>query len=245
MLQESPTKLNPADAVAAAQTDGKAHLLLACTGSVATIKLKSIISSLSTHASRLSIRVILTPSAARFLTGTSDEQPSLAELRALDTVDGVYLDEDEWGPQPWRRGASILHIELRRWADLLVIAPLSANTLAKIAGGFSDNLLTSVIRAWDTTVREDGSRKRILVAAAMNTHMFRHPLTARHLKVLEEDWGGKDGWFDVMSPVSKELACGDVGDGAMRPYDEIVKEIASRLNLDSLKGDAGRSDAQT
>jgi phosphopantothenoylcysteine decarboxylase len=60
-------------------------------------------------------------------------------LRTCPTSKPVYQDADEWGPRPWKRGAPILHIELRRWADLLVIAPLSVNTMAKIAGGMCDN----------------------------------------------------------------------------------------------------------
>jgi len=112
-MAQEPTRLNPADTVSAAHADGKQHLLLACTGSVATIKLKSIILGLAKH-DNLSIRVVLTASAAHFLSGEADEQPTIAEVRQLPNVDGVYLDEDEWGPQPWRRGANILHIELRR-----------------------------------------------------------------------------------------------------------------------------------
>ncbi len=91
----------------------------------------------------------------------------MASLARLPNVDGVYHDEDEW-VTPWIRGASILHIELRRWAHLLAVAPLSANTLAKIANGMADNLLTSVVRCWD--ISGDGpARPRILVAPAMNT----------------------------------------------------------------------------
>jgi len=57
-------------------------------------------------------------------------------------------DDDEW--RQWKRvGDPVMHIELRRWADVMVIAPLSANTLAKAAGGMCDNLLTCVLRAWD------------------------------------------------------------------------------------------------
>ncbi|KAM0322751.1 hypothetical protein ACHAQA_009342 [Verticillium albo-atrum] len=234
--------MNPADAVSAALQDGKRHLLLACTGSVATIKLPSMLRHLARHPA-LSIRIILTPSAAQFLTGTSPEQPTLESIQHLPAVDGVYLDADEWGPQPWKRGASILHIELRRWADLLVIAPLSANSLAKIAGGLSDNLITSVVRAWDTSVRPDGTRRRIIAAPSMNTMMYTHPLTARHLKVLEEDWGGRDGWFEVLRPVSKELACGDVGIGAMRPWEEIVGLVEERLNLASAEASGVKSEA--
>lgn len=65
----------------------------------------------------------------------------------------------------------MLHIELRRWAHLLAIVPLSANTLAKVVNGVCDNLLTSVVRAWDADGRIDGRRKRILVAPAMNVSL--------------------------------------------------------------------------
>ena len=70
---------------------------------------------------------------------------------------------------------------VRRWADVLLIAPLSANTLGKLAGGLCDNLLTCVARAWDL---RDG-RKRMLVAPSMNTDMWEHPLTARQLAELQ------------------------------------------------------------
>lgn len=157
---------------------------------------------------------------------------------------------------------------------MLVIAPLSANTLAKVVGGFADNLLLSVIRAWDTTgiidplrlhssntqsngsagavdggngeVVNDGQgssftkrKKRIIVAPAMNTAMWRHPITKRQIRVLEEEWGveGEEsegsGWFEVLRPMEKELACGDVGDGAMKDWREIVEVIEDRLDLTS------------
>ena len=134
---------------------------------------------------------------------------------------------------------------------MLVIAPLSANTLAKITGGFSDNLLTSVVRAWDPTGQLEESsqepglprlKKRIIVAPAMNTAMWRHPITKSQIKVLEEDWGVReesvdlheeenDGWFEVLRPQEKELACGDVGDGAMKDWKEIVEVIEKRFGL--------------
>jgi len=228
---------------------GKKHLLLAASGSVATIKIPNILNALSHHPN-LAIRLILTKSATNFLAGQSAEQPHLESLRHIRNVEGIFLDEEEWA-HPWKRGNSILHIELRRWAHILVIAPLSANTLAKITGGFSDNLLTSVVRAWDTTglveasrsaaIAEEGQirrRKRIIVAAAMNTAMWRQPIAKKQIKVLEEEWGVKEGdgeegegWFEVLRPMEKELACGDVGDGAMKDWREIVEVIEQRLGL--------------
>ena len=215
--------------------DGKHHLLLAASGSVATIKLPLILGSLSRHPS-LSIRLILTPSATHFLAGQSVEQPTWQSLRQIPNVDDIFLDEDEW-TQPWTRGDSILHIELRRWVDLLVIAPLSANTLAKIVGGWADGLLTSVVRAWDTRGVIDGKRKKILAAIAMNTAMWEHPITAKQIRVLEEEWSTEGGageatdWFKVLRPQEKELACGDVGSGAMMEWTEIVKVIEAELGL--------------
>lgn len=173
----APSSSSSLSALTAALTDNKIHLLLAASGSVATIKLPLILTTLLTaHSpSTLSIRLILTRSATNFLAGQSTEQPTLASLLDIPGVDGIYLDEDEWGrgaavgPEGvWRRGASVLHIELRRWAHLLAIVPLSANTLAKVVNGLCDNLLTSVVRAWDADGRIDGRRKRILVAPAMN-----------------------------------------------------------------------------
>ncbi|KAL8383019.1 hypothetical protein RB595_006672 [Gaeumannomyces hyphopodioides] len=271
------------EALTASIGDGKRHLLLAASGSVATIKLPEVIAALAgAHGpGRLSIRVVLTRAAAHFLAGQAAEQPTLSAVAAMPCVDAVYGDADEWGPRPWRRGGDILHIELRRWADLMVIAPLSANTLAKIANGLCDNLLTSVVRAWDTDAAVDGRRKRIVVCPAMNTAMWRHPITARQIRTLEREWGvatatapapaapdgdaeetggggaevdantngaaaaaaaaaasqsttggdGGGGWFEVMHPQSKVLACGDIGVGGMADWREIVRVIEARLGL--------------
>ncbi|KAK6338330.1 hypothetical protein TWF730_002393 [Orbilia blumenaviensis] len=218
-------------------SDGKTHILLAATGSVATIKIPLILASLSKY-SNISIRLVFTTSSLLFL-------PPLAELLEISNVDGIHLDHHEWprglssnpAEQPrasdipaqeddeetaiWAKiGDPILHIELRRWADILVIAPLSANSLAKIVGGFSDNLLLSVIRAWDTN-------KPLAVAPAMNTLMWDHPVTTSQIRVLETEWR----WFRVLRPVEKILACGDSGSGAMKEWSTIVAWVAEEMGL--------------
>ncbi|KAK5163731.1 uncharacterized protein LTR77_010404 [Saxophila tyrrhenica] len=222
--------------------DGKYHLLLAATGSVATIKIPNILSALAKY-KNLSIRVLLSDSAAEFLQGQAGEQPGLQEITKIKNVEAIYRDEDEWR-KPWVRGDSILHIELRRWADLMVIAPLSANSLAKLALGFSDNMVSSVARAWDTTGLIDGLRegvqlaptengeakKVIMVAPSMNTAMWNHPATKRHLDVMADDWNvGNGGWFEILQPIDKGLACGDTGGGAMKEWKEIVAAVEAKF----------------
>ncbi|OJD29945.1 phosphopantothenoylcysteine decarboxylase [Diplodia corticola] len=255
--QPRPRPTPPPLTASAHQHDTKKHLLLASSGSVATIKLPSIVTALAPHRN-LSIRIVLTGSAAAFLAGQSAEQPDLAAVAALPNVDGVYLDADEWR-EPWVRGNSILHIELRRWADILVVAPLSANTMAKMVGGVCDGLLLSTVRAWDTMgvldpVRlpdvegvegavggggEEGGaavvrtrKKRIVVAPAMNTAMWEHPVTAKQVRVLEEEWGvANGGWVEVLRPIEKTIACGDTGSGGMKEWKEIVGVIEERMGL--------------
>jgi len=219
--------------------NGKYHLLLAATGSVAAIKIPDIVTALSERPN-LSIRVLLSKSAAEFLRGQSAEQPSLDQIARLRNVDAIYQDIDEWR-KPWVRGDSILHIELRKWADMMVIAPLSANSLAKVALGLSDDLVSSVVRAWDTSGMVDaprndlrkayGDKKLIMVAPAMNTAMWAHPITASHMKVLTGEWSVEHGgWIQMLRPIEKELACGDTGSGAMCDWKDIVAAIDARFS---------------
>jgi len=232
----SATNLDDRFSAAAHADDGKHHILLAASGSVATIKIPQIAQALLQHPN-VSLRIVLTKSAEEFLQGQSAEQPPLESLRSLPNVDGIYHDEDEWS-KPWVRGDKILHIEMRRWAHAMLVAPLSANTMAKMVNGISDGLLLSVIRAWDTTGLVDMRKKRIFVAPAMNTAMWRHPITKKQIKVLEQDWGsGDDGWVTVLRPMEKELACGDVGDGAMMDWKQIVANIESHLEVSVKNGE--------
>ena len=132
----------------------------------------------------------------------------------------MTVDADEWPGERYRRDDPVLHIELRRWADLLVIAPLDANTLAKLAAGLADNCLTCVWRAWDMS-------RPIVLAPAMNTLMWEHPLTARHLRQVSTDARN----LRIVEPITKGLACGDVGIGAMAEVDEIAARVSTILGV--------------
>ena len=108
-----------------------------------------------------------------------------------------------------------MHIELRKVASAVVVAPLSANTMAKLANGLCDNLLTCVLRAWDfNSLNAKGS---VIVAPAMNTCMYEHPVTEIQQKFLRQTLG-----VNVLQTVEKTLMCGDTGKGAMASIDTIV-----------------------
>ena len=154
----------------------------------------------------------------------------------------MFLDDDEWpgrdAGRKYERADPVLHIELRRWANILVIAPLDANTLAKLANGICDNCLTCVWRAWDPN-------RPVVLAPAMNTLMWEHPLTGRHLRQLTspgaalpeeadqdevvELMNAEKTTLRVVAPQNKRLACGDVGIGAMAALDQIVSSVQSFL----------------
>nr|XP_033776844.1 phosphopantothenoylcysteine decarboxylase isoform X2 [Geotrypetes seraphini] len=117
----------------------------------------------------------------------------------------------------WKqRTDPVLHIELRRWADLLLMAPLDANTLAKISSGICDNLLTCVVRAWDL-------RRPVLFCPAMNTAMWEHPITAQQVAKLKEF-----GYTEIPC-IQKRLVCGDEGYGAMAEVWTIVEKVKEVL----------------
>ena len=208
------------------------NILLGVTGSVAAIKVPALCEQLTSagHA----VQVVATRAALYFFSPSELNVP-------------VCRDEDEWPGRDsgrlYRRDNPVLHIELRRWSDLLLIAPLDANTLAKLANGLADNCLTCVWRAWDPA-------RPVVLAPAMNTFMWDHPMTGRHLRQLAEGAGSGDApaaldleslvdWINrhcskmhIVPPVSKRLACGDVGIGAMAEVEAIVDAVRSALNYE-------------
>ncbi|RUS27197.1 flavo protein [Jimgerdemannia flammicorona] len=194
-----------------ASTPRKTHILVGATGSVASIKVPTLVSQLLQN-NNVDVKIVPTAAATHFF--KPEEVPGTE----------VLVDADEW--------------RLRNWADLLVLAPLDANTLAKIANGLCDNLLvrfvacvwpylllaiqsldppfhslysqTCILRAWDPA-------RPVIVCPAMNTNMWDHPFTAMHLGVLKDKLG-----FRIVAPITKLLACGDLGIGAMAEPETIV-----------------------
>jgi len=200
---------------AKASVPGNLHVLLMTTGSVASVKAPLIVAELLKY-SGVQVQVVATKASLSFF---SKEEVEALSDSTRDVK--VWVDEDEWGS--WKKiGDPILHIELRRWADVVLIAPCSANTLAKIAGGICDNTVTSVLRAMDPSTPT-------FVFPAMNTLMYNHPLTALHLKTIDEIIG-----YTVVGPIGKNLACGDIGVGAMTEWKDIVNLVVERWKL-SLK----------
>ena len=159
------------------------NILLGVSGSVAAIKTKELYYLLVVS---YNVKIITTKSGMNF-------------VRNLNGIDEMTIHQDD---EDWKslksKGDKVLHIELRKWADGMIIAPLSANTLAKIANGLCDNLLTCIVRAWDF-------KKPLLLAPAMNTYMWKNPLTKKQLEICV------DLGFTIVPPISKKLACGDVG----------------------------------
>jgi len=176
------------------------RVLIAVGGGIAAYKVCELVSTL--FKSGLEVRVILTKSAQEFITPLT-----LATLSRHQ----AYTDDDFWQPIYSRP----LHIELGEWADLIVIAPLTANTLAKLAYGMADNLLTNTILA---------STCPVLLAPAMNTDMWEQVAVQRNWQQLLTD-----SRFYGMETGSGLLACDRIGAGRMAEAAEIFIYIQSLL----------------
>mgnify|MGYP000318398061 CR=1 FL=1 len=171
------------------------NILLGITGGIAAYKTPDLVRKLT--ALGANVRVVITASAAEFVSTLS-----------LQAVSGNPVHHHLLDPAA---EAAMGHIELAKWADVLLIAPATANTLAKLAHGIADDLLSTLYLA--TTAD-------IYVAPAMNQQMWKAPATQNNLHMLKEH-GVK-----MIGPAEGEQACGDVGAGRMvEPVD-----IASLLN---------------
>jgi phosphopantothenoylcysteine decarboxylase len=197
----------------------KVKLLVGLTGSVASVKFVELITALD-ETSAFEIRVMLSDSAMKFI--SKDELAAIDQSSSIGETRRVYTDSDEWSS--WSRvGDPVTHVDLAKWADWLLIAPLSANTLAKFANGLCDNLITCVFRAWNFD-------KRVFIAPAMNTQMWKSPFTARHVSAVR---ALAPNSVIVLDPIEKRLACGDTGIGAMEEVGDIVRALVTTIGVSS------------
>ena len=143
------------------------------------------------------IKTIITKSAKEFITPLS-----IASLSQGKVYDDLFSLENE---------TEMDHIALSRWADVIVVAPATANTILKLSQGSSEDLASTVILA---------SNKQIFLAPAMNVRMWEHPSTKANLKTL------KNFGYKFIGPVTGDMACGEYGKGKMSDPSEILNEIS-------------------
>jgi phosphopantothenoylcysteine decarboxylase/phosphopantothenate--cysteine ligase len=187
------------------------RVLLGIGGGIAAYKVCSVISALAKAG--VEVRTMLTQQGQAFI-------PPLTV--ATLSRHPAYTDDLFWSPDQGRP----LHIELGEWADLLVLAPLTANTLGKLVYGLADNLLTNTVLA---------STCPILLAPAMNTDMWQQ-------QAVQRNWGAvlQDGRCHGVGPGSGVLACDRVGTGRMAEPEDILAHIYSLLHTQGKRDLAGK-----
>jgi len=183
------------------------RILLIVGGGIAAYKSLDLVRRLKERGAAL--RAILTRGGAEFVTPLS-----LATLTEEKTFTGLFDLKDE---------AEIGHIRLSREADLIVVAPATADLLAKMAHGLADDLASAVLLATD---------KKVLAAPAMNVRMWQHPATRRNLATLRTDG------ILFVGPDEGEMACGEYGPGRMAEPQAILAAIEEALGADPLQGRA-------
>ena len=181
----------------------RARILLVISGGIAAYKSLELIRRLRDRGA--TVRVVMTAAAQQFISPLS-----AATLSGQPIRDELFSLTDE---------AAIGHIELSRAADLVVVAPASANILARMAAGLADDLATTLLLATD---------KRVLAAPAMNVRMWLHPSTRRNLDRL------KDDGVLFVGPESGPMACGEFGPGRMAEPPAIVEAIEQALTVGPL-----------
>ena len=170
------------------------NIVLAITGGIAAYK-SAIFARLLIKAG-FDVRVIMTTGAQAFIT------PLTLQALTGNEVHISLLDE--------KAEAGMGHIELAKWADLVVIAPASANTLARLSMGMADDLLTTVCLATTAPV---------IIAPAMNQQMWAHPAVTLNVQTL------RDMNYQIIQPASGEQACGDVGAGRLPEPEQLLAEV--------------------
>lgn len=181
------------------------HILLIVGGGIAAFKSLDLVRRLREQGAR--VTPVLTRAGAEFVTPLS-----LSALSASKVYQDLFSLTDE---------AEMGHIELSRAADLIVVAPATADLMAKMAGGHANDLASTLLLATDT---------RVLIAPSMNVRMWEHPATRRNLAVLQDDG------IMVIGPNEGDMACGEYGPGRMAEVPEIIAAIDGVLADGPLKG---------
>lgn len=179
----------------AAQSPGQQQtVLVGVTGGIGAYKACELVRTLLRRGFR--VKVVMTEAATRFVTPLT-----------FRTLTREPVATSLWADEP---GDPVHHISLAQEADVMVIAPCTANVLAKIAHGRADDLLTTTVLATEAPV---------VLAPAMNVHMWRKDVTLRNVETV------RSRGFVVMAPATGELACGDVGEGRLAAIEDIAKAV--------------------
>ena len=181
------------------------NILLGVTGGVAAYKSAILVRHLRNETAN--VQVVFTPSAHAFMTATT-----------MQALSGHPVRDDLWDAEA---EAAMGHIELARWADLVLVAPATAHFMACLAQGLAPNLLTTLCLATDAP---------IVLAPAMNQAMWRDPATQRNAAILAGD--GRR----VIGPDDGDQACGDTGPGRMTEPEELLPAIRQILAPPRLQG---------
>jgi phosphopantothenoylcysteine synthetase/decarboxylase len=193
------------------------RVLLGVTGGIAAYKAADLVSKLVSGGHE--VRVVMTRSATQFVTPLTFEALSGQPVMVDALATGATGD----GP------SSIQHISWAKWAEVACVAPLTANTLGKLAMGLADDALTTVWMALPPGIPN-------ILCPAMNTQMWDHPIVQRNLAWLEDTRR-----YTLIAPVSKRLACGDVGVGGLAEVPDILAAIlqSRTQNLQPAPGAGG------
>ena len=178
-----------------------ANILLAVTGSISAYKAADLTSQLTKLGHH--VKILMTPAATAFITPLT-----LQVLSKQAVLVEVMTEEDP---------KQIKHIDLGKEADLFLVAPASANTIAKLAHGFADTIVTSTALALPSDVKK-------FLAPAMNTKMLDPPATQNNLETL------KSYGYQIIPPREAILACGDQGSGALASIETILTTIQESLS---------------
>ncbi len=178
----------------------QAKILLGVSGGIAAYKAADLASKLT--AAGAVVRTIMTDSACKLITPAT-----------FEAVTGQPVYTSLWqGPEDFKIG----HIQTADWADVVVVAPATANIIGKIAGGICDDLLsTTLCVCWD---------KPVLLAPAMNNKMWANPIVQQNISVLTDPLK-----FKTIGPESGRLACGTKGTGRMAEPADIIEALAGLL----------------